>query len=176
MKAAVLVNGVPASGKSTIARAISTQTGWPLLTLDTIKEALFEEIGTGDRDYNRTMGRASYRAIFALVADFPADANVVIDAWFGFQPLEALTSHIRRSGLTSVVEVWCHAPPDLIGARYAARAAERSGGHLGLDYVLELIALAQRAAPTGLYPLCRVDTTQPPPDFKQWLDANLRPD
>jgi predicted kinase len=176
MKAAVLVNGVPASGKSTIARAISRETGWPLLALDTIKEVLFEEIGTGDRKHNRVLGRASYRAIFALIADFPADSKVVIDAWFGFQPLEVLTGHIQSSGLMSVVEVWCHAPPDVIGARYAARVGERSVGHLGLDYVAELIALARRAAPTGLYPLRRADTTQPPPDFRQWLDANLQAD
>jgi glucokinase len=174
MKAAVLVNGVPASGKSTVAHAISTEMGWPLLTLDTIKEALFKEIGTGDREHNRILGRASYRAIFALIADFPAGTNVVIDAWFGFQPIEILAAHIARSGLKSLVEIWCYAPPDLIGVRYAARVGERSAGHLGLDYGPELIALARRAAPIDLYPLCRVDTTQPLPDLRQWLKANLR--
>ena len=50
MKSAVLVNGVPASGKSSIARLVSGATGWPLLGLDTIKEALFAHLGMGDRD------------------------------------------------------------------------------------------------------------------------------
>ena len=61
MKRVVLVNGVPASGKSTVARAVSEAKGWPLLTLDTIKEAFFEHIGTGDRNYNRLMGSTDVR-------------------------------------------------------------------------------------------------------------------
>src|SRR5206468_2486146 len=68
MKRVLLVNGVPASGKSTVAKAVSEAEGWPLLTLDTIKEAFFGHLGTGDRDYNRTLGKASYQAIFNLIA------------------------------------------------------------------------------------------------------------
>ena len=176
MKAAVLVNGVPASGKSTVARGISAATGWPLLALDTIKDALFEELGVGDRDFSRTLGRASYRAIFSLIAEFPADARVVIDAWFGFQPREVLSDHIARSGLRRVAEIWCHAPPETIGARYVARVGQRSAGHLGLDYAPELIGLARRAAPLGRFPLYRIDTTQPIPDLTNWLETALSPD
>jgi glucokinase len=160
MKSAVLVNGVPASGKSTVARALADATGWPLLTLDTVKDALFAHLGTGDRDYNRLLGRASYEAIFALAADFPDDAVVLIDAWFGFQPREALDRHLARAKIARAVEIWCHAAPDVIGARYAARLHERSAGHLGAGYVPELIELAQRAKPLGAFPLHAVDTTQ----------------
>ncbi len=97
MKRVVLVNGVPASGKSTVARAISRAGNWPLLTLDTIKEALFAHLGTGDRDYNRLLGRASYQAMFDLTADFPDGATVVMDAWFGFQPADVLDG-LHRQG------------------------------------------------------------------------------
>ena len=81
-----------------------------------------------------------------------------LDAWFGFQPREILDGHIARAGLHALAEVWCHAPADLVGARYAARVAARPAGHLGLDYVPELIALARDAAPLGGFPLYRVDT------------------
>ena len=161
MKSAVLVNGVPASGKSTVARMVSGATGWPLLGLDTIKEALFAHLGIGDRDYNRRLGKASYQAIFASVADFPRGSTVVIDAWFGFQPLEILQEHIQRAGLDQIVEVWCHAGPEVIGARYLSRAGERPGGHLGADYVPELIALAARARPLGPFSMIDADTTLP---------------
>ena len=160
MKAAILVNGVPASGKSSVARKISAARGWPLLTLDTIKEAFFDHLGTGDRAYNRTFGQASYQAMFDLVRDFPAGTTVVMDAWFGFQPIEVLNGHIARAGIDRVVEVWCHAPPAVIGERYVARLAKRSAGHLGADYIPELIELAGRAQPLGKWPLLGVDTTQ----------------
>jgi glucokinase len=63
-RAAILVNGVPASGKSTVSRTISAALAVPLLALDTVKEALFAELGTGDRLHNRRFGRASYGAIW----------------------------------------------------------------------------------------------------------------
>jgi predicted kinase len=160
LKTAILVNGVPASGKSTVAREVSQCLSAPLLTLDTVKESFFDHLGTGDRDYNRTLGKASYQAMFALIGDFPENAITVVDAWFGFQPLEILQHHIERARLSCIIEVWCHARPDVIGARYLARTAQRSGGHLGPDYVPELVALAGRAKPTGLFPLIDVDTEQ----------------
>ena len=159
MKAAVLVNGVPASGKSTVARAISQATGWPLLGLDTIKEALFNHLGIGDRAHNRMLGKASYEAIFAAVADFPDGCTTIIDAWFGFQPTGILEQHLGRAGISHAVEVWCHAPPDIIGQRYAGRLGARPAGHLGAEYVPELVELAGRAAPIGKFPVIEVDTT-----------------
>ena len=145
MKRAVLINGIPASGKSTVARAISQAKDWPLLTLDTIKEAFFAHLGTGDREYSRLLGKASYQSIFALIKNFPDDAIVVIDAWFGFQPIEILQGHITLAGIGRLAEVWCHAPGEVLGERYRARLGKRHSGHLGESYIPELIELAKRA-------------------------------
>ena len=161
MKTAILVNGVPASGKSTVAKAISQCAGWPLLALDTVKEALFAQLGTGDRDHNRLFGKASYKAIFAVAADFPTDSTIVIDAWFGFQPTDVLIAHLQCAGVSNVIEVWCHAPPEVVGERYRARLASRPEGHLGASYIPELVALAARAAPIGGCPVVDVDTMRP---------------
>jgi len=159
MKSVVLVNGVPASGKSTVARAISQELNCPRLTLDTVKEAFFAHLGTGDRDYNRLLGKASYQAMFALIADFPDPSTTVVDAWFGFQPRAVLDEHLARAGVTRVIEVWCHAPPEVIGERYRARLSDRHAGHLGESYIPELIALAGRARPLGDFPFYEVDTS-----------------
>lgn len=173
MKRLILVNGVPASGKSTVARAIADSGNWPLAALDTIKEALFAHLGTGGRDHNRWLGRASYQAMFALAADFPDGMTIVMDAWFGFQPETVLAAHLQLAGQPSVFQVWCRAPPAIVGERYAARAAGRSGGHLGLDYVPELVALAEQAKPLANYPTFATDTTVPfdLADFTGWLSS-----
>ncbi len=161
-RAAILVNGVPASGKSTVSRRIAADLALPRLALDTVKEALFAELGTGDRVHNRRFGRASYGAIWALVAEFPERSAVVVDAWFGFQPPDLLQQHLARARVTRLVEVWCHAPADVIAARYAGRAGGRHAGHLGPDYVPELRVLAETARPLGIAPVIRVDTSLSP--------------
>jgi glucokinase len=175
MKQAVLVNGIPASGKSTVARAISQAKGWPLLTLDTIKEVFFAHLGTGDRNYNRLLGKASYQTIFALIKEFPNDVIVVIDAWFGFQPVEILQGHVAHAGIGKIAEVWCHAPGEVLGERYRARLGQRHSGHLGEPYIPELIELAGRAKPLGSHPLFDVDTTLPLDSaaLMKWLDTTF---
>lgn len=175
-KRAVFVNGVPASGKSSVARALSDATGWPILALDTVKNPFLSILPPGDRLFNRTLGRAAYAAIFDLIAEAPAQTTVIIDAWFGFQPMEVLQTHIQRAGLTAIAEIWCHAPPEQIGARYAARLGHRPAGHPGAEYVPELITLAQRAQPTGLAPRMDVDTTKAiaAEPLREWICALWR--
>lgn len=159
MKRAVLVNGVPASGKSTVARSLSDACGWPLLAVDTIKQPFFDAVGEVDRSLNRKLGRAAYAAIFETVAAFPEPCTVIVEAWFGFQPPEVLEQHLKHAGIGEAVQIWCHAPPEVIGERYAARVPLRAPQHPGLDYVPELVALAGRARPLEHYPVFEVETT-----------------
>ncbi|TPO01396.1 ROK family protein, partial [Mesorhizobium sp. CU2] len=53
---AVLVNGIPASGKSTVSRGIVERMGWPLLALDTVKNPFLAVLDGVDREFNRRLG------------------------------------------------------------------------------------------------------------------------
>lgn len=166
MKQAILVNGVPASGKSTVAEGLTRfllDAGVPAvpLTLDTVKEGLFVHVGTGDREHNRMLGRASYHAIFNTVAAFPEDLVPVIDAWHGFQPESVLRDHVARAGIGRLIEVWCNVSPETARARYRARAGERHPGHLPASYADELFELARHARPVALGPVVEVDGEAP---------------
>jgi glucokinase len=163
-KRVLMVNGIPASGKSRLSHALSERTGWPILALDTIKNPFLQNIEGVDRLFNRTLGKASYQAIWSVIRDAPGGSAFIVDAWFGFQPIELLRNHIAMSGVTEIAEIWCHAPGDVLAERYAARLEERLPGHPGAAYIPELIELAKRAAPTGLAPVCDIDTTLPPTD------------
>ena len=154
LKKALLINGVPASGKTMISRRLATELRAPALSLDTIKEALFDTLGTGDgdRDYNRRLGRASFAAIFAAIGDFPDGFIVVVDAWFGSPPRELVIVGLERAGIGQTAEIWCHADPEVLARRYTDRVPQRHPGHPGASYVPELVALAKRAAGVGARP------------------------
>jgi glucokinase len=145
--------------------------GWPLLALDTIKNPFLEVLDGVDRDFNRTLGRASYAAIWSIISEAPAGSVFVVDAWFGFQPRELLEDHLSRAGVEHTAEIWCHAPGEVLAERYRARLDQRLPGHPGAAYIPELIDLAKRAEPLRRGPLFEVDTTRPT-DFEaivEWL-------
>lgn len=159
MRRAVLVNGVPATGKTSVARAIGARLHLPVLSLDSIKEALFEELGTGDgdREYGRALGRASMLAIWSIVAEFPPDAAVVVEAWFRKPPHDVVLRGLERAGIERWVEVWCHASPAVLAERYASRT--RHPGHPPASYAAELAELALVVQPMALGDVLSVDTS-----------------
>jgi glucokinase len=159
VRRAVLVNGIPATGKTAIARAIGSRLHVPVFSLDSVKEALFAELGTqdGDREFGRSLGRASMLAIWSIVAESPLDAAVVVEAWFRKPPHDVVLRGLERAGIERWVEVWCHASPDVLAARYAART--RHPGHPPASYAAELAELAKVVQPMALSEVLSVDTS-----------------
>jgi glucokinase len=161
-KRVVLVNGVPASGKSRLAKSLSQRTGWPVLSLDGIKNPFLEHIGGVDREFNRTLGKASYQAIWSFIREAPAGSTFIVDAWFGFQPKALLETYIRDAGVDRVAELWCKVPGAIAAQRYASRLEDRLPGHPGAEYVAELALLADRAEPMACGVSKTVDQTKEP--------------
>lgn len=158
---AILINGLPASGKTFVARTLVDQFRAPLLTLDTIKEPMFNNLGIGDRAYNRKLSKTCKEIIWALVADFPKDALVILDVWFGFAPFDSVLAGLKLAGIGKFVEVWCTAPGDLLAKRYLERVDLRHKGHPGAEYAPELAEIARRAVPMSLGPVYTIDSSDP---------------
>jgi predicted kinase len=151
----VLVTGPPASGKTTLARPLAHMLGLPLLGKDTIKEALFDTVGTGDRAWSQQLGAASYAVLLALARQLPA---AVLDANFYPTHGPALLEICRRP-----IEVFCRCPAAEIERRFTQRAPTRHPGHV--DHVLDAqlkAALDGGVGPLGLGgPQLEVDTNGP---------------
>jgi predicted kinase len=122
----VVVTGPPAAGKSTLARELASRLRLPLIAKDTIKEALFDGLGTGDLAWSQRLGTATYLAIGALLEDaVAAGACVVTEANF----VRGSDLETRLASLPArFVQIHCSAPLDVLLERYAAR--ERHPGHV----------------------------------------------
>ena len=62
----VIILGSPASGKTTLARQLAADLRCPCLCKDDIKEALFDTLGTGQREWSRNLSEASFAALTSL--------------------------------------------------------------------------------------------------------------
>lgn len=160
LKRVVLINGIPASGKSTLTRLMSQQFGLPVLTLDSVKEPFMASFAPVDRQRNRQLGCAAYQAIWQIVSQAPAECIYLIDAWFGFQPKHVLEQGLQQAGVSEVLELWLQITPDEAVARYQSRLAQRMPGHPGAEYLPELRRLAEQAQPMALGPVLRVSSQE----------------
>ena len=64
----ILVAGIPASGKSTIAVRISESLGIPMLSKDSIKEVLFDDLGFHSRAEKVQLGTAAMHILYYAAA------------------------------------------------------------------------------------------------------------
>ena len=157
MKKVVIVNGIPASGKSTVAKKISQHFNWPYLSIDAIKEPFMGLHANIDRPFNRELGKAAYRVIWDAVTNAPEGCVYVIDAWFGFQPKALLESYVEQAEVVEVIEIWNQISPESVAERYRSRLSVRKEGHPGEEYIPELIVLAQNAKPMNIGVLYHVN-------------------
>lgn len=147
MKTVILVNGIPASGKSTLAHLIANTFNFPYLSIDTIKEPFMDMHETITREYNRELGKAAYKVIWDTVTQAPENCIYVIDAWFGFQPKELLQYYLEMANVDNIIEIWNQISPELVVKRYQERLTQRKKGHPSADYLPELAELATKAKP-----------------------------
>lgn len=159
----IVVSGVPAGGKTTLATRLGDDLGMPVLSKDTFKEALFDSLGTGDLAWSRRLGAAAYALLYRTAAQLlAAGAGVLLEA--NFSRGVALVDLLRlgEAARPALVQVECARAT--VAARYAARAVRggRHPGHLDRAYAGGVLADldAGRYEPLSLgWPLLRVDAT-----------------
>ncbi|MBU9808671.1 AAA family ATPase [Rahnella sp. SL6] len=156
-KRVILVNGIPASGKSRLAVELSAYSGWLQLSLDGIKNPFLQRLENVDRPFNRVLGLASYQVIWDIIGGAPQGSTFIVDAWFGFQPKEVLQDYLQRAGASQVVEIWCQIDAERAAERFFSRLGERLPGHVGAEYIPELKILAGNARPITSGPVYSVD-------------------
>lgn len=160
----VVITGPPASGKSTLAAMLSERLHLPLIAKDPIKERLYDSFGTGDREWSRHLGRATYPLLYLFLgAQLGAGRPAIVDGSFGPAEANAAFADLHARWPFAALQLHCSAPADVLLERYADRAANRHPGHLDGAIIDEVRAGLEegRWKPLDLpgRHLVRVDTT-----------------
>lgn len=160
---AVVVTGPPASGKTTVARAIAADLGWPLFEKDALKEVLFDELGVRDRQWSRRLGGASAVLLYRIAErELAAGRSFVLEANFTPARANAAFAELARHSSFRAIQVYCTADAGVLEDRYTRRAELRHPGHDDLRMVADVMrdVAEGRYAPLALGgPLIEVSTT-----------------
>ena len=139
----MVVTGPPASGKSTIARAVSEGLPAPLIAKDPVKEALFDGLGTGDAAWSKKLGIATYALLFlTLEEEVRAGRSCVLEANFDHNEASAQLAAIQLRQPFRALQIVCTASREALIERFVGRSGSRHPGHIDderLDDVVESI-------------------------------------
>ena len=126
----IILTGLPATGKSTIAAALAQSLGWPLLSKDAFKEPLMAALPGYAAGQSRALSDASFEALFALLpAVLERATGVILEGNFRGGEHEAALAPVCDA--RPVLQLLCRVPETVRSARVVARAAAatRSAGH-----------------------------------------------
>ena len=92
----ILVTGIPASGKSTIARYLAENLQIPMISKDDIKEKLFDEVGFRSRAEKNKLGSASMEIMYYVAEQLMQVRGAFI--------LENNFEHASKEGLLQLLD------------------------------------------------------------------------
>jgi predicted kinase len=160
----IVVTGLPCTGKSTIARRISSEFRLPYIAKDAFKESLFETLGFSDRAWSKKLSAASYGLMFEVLTSLlEVGGSCVFEANFDPKVHGEPLASILGAFQARVAQVHCLTEPDVLLERFQSRweRGERHPGHVDHATLPELGALARRpSSPIELPgPVFELDTT-----------------
>jgi len=127
----IVVGGSLATGKSTVSSLIAQETGFARVSLDEIKEALFDVGGYRDREWSKEIGRAAFPVFRQLIEMYLARGeDVIADATFlWLDDADWVHAFADQYG-AELIQVWMTADPSVARERFVARAnTTRHPGH-----------------------------------------------
>jgi predicted kinase len=126
----IVVTGLPASGKTTLARELAARWRLPLIAKDLIKEPLLDVLGAADAAQSRRLSDASFAVLFDVARELvAAGTSLLLEG--NLRPGEHEAPLMRAIGGTRIAQVLCRVPEAERLSRLQARAGDpaRHAGH-----------------------------------------------
>jgi predicted kinase len=157
----LLINGLPATGKTTLAQWLAGRIGWPIFHKDDIKEILFDAVGWSDRAWSSKLGAGTIEILFyAMAAQLSAGVSCIIECNFNPQLASPRISELVTQTNARCIQVLCHTEEGIRQQRFQARV--RHPGHADVQPVANPPPTQAREGLLPLVvpgPVIEVDTT-----------------
>jgi predicted kinase len=139
----IIVTGRPAAGKSTLAKWLSHELKFPLVSKDSIREELFNRLGWKDRKWAQELGKASVDMMFYFAkAELEVGRSLIMDNSF-YPPVSTPRFQaLKAKYQAESIQIVCNSDRETLFHRFKARAdaGNRHPGHGDQDVLDELYA------------------------------------
>lgn len=128
----LIITGHPATGKTTLARALAAELAMPLVSKDTLKESMFDSLGCRDRAWARQVGAAAIMLLYRIAEELLAVGQpLIVESNFRADLDTSRMLELQQRHPFRPVQLRCIASPEVMVARYLRRiaAGERHPGH-----------------------------------------------
>jgi predicted kinase len=128
----ILVTGLPAAGKTTLARELAIRYRLPLVTKDLVKEPLLDVIGASDAAESRRLSDASFAVLFRMARELVSSGvSVLFEGNFRPGEHETPLREALASSSMQLAQILCRVPEPERIARLQARMndSSRHAGH-----------------------------------------------
>jgi predicted kinase len=137
----IIVGGSLATGKSTLVRHLEAELAYPVVSMDRIKESLFNICGVKDRAWSKEVGHLAFPVFRRFVEMYLERGSSVIAESTFLWPSDAEWLHAFADRYSAeLVQIWMTCDPRVSRERFVTRArgGERHPGHCDtLESVIE---------------------------------------
>ena len=156
----LVISGLPASGKTTLAEGLTTQLHLPLVTRDGFKSVLFKHLPDLPPEGADPVSFGLMWYVAEL--NMQAGTDFILETHFYRPKSKDILNALAAKHGAQLEQIHCHAPLTELSRRHATRVA--SGQRPGIDRPFEYTELPPQACwePLNLAgtPLLRLDTTE----------------
>jgi len=135
----IIVNGLPGTGKTTLARRLAAELGLPTFSRDGLFETLYDALESSTAGPPSALGAAAYALLYEVAgAVLAAGRSVIVEGFFGRPDVRrAEFLRLRERHDFEPIEILCKADGSALMQRFLARMAsgERHRGHLDREWL-----------------------------------------
>jgi len=129
---AVIISGLPATGKTSIGKMLSEDFELPFISKDGIKELLFDSLGYKDRECSKKLGKSTYPIMYYFVeSELKAQRSFIIESNFDPSFDNDIFTRFKEAYLCDFLIINCITDGQVLYRRFVERAdsGERHPGH-----------------------------------------------